>query len=72
MGMADKMPADHPFIIEIATEGIAHSTMNPAESHSSMHRSAQASALFRGKLAHRPAGRDDIECLEPVRVGKAF
>jgi len=37
-----------------------------------MHRPAQASALFRGKLAHRPAGRDDIECLEPVRIGKAF
>ena len=71
MGMSDKMPADHPFIIEIATEGISHPSMNPAEPHSGMHGVSQARAFLRGKFAAGPAGRNDIEGLEPVGIGKA-
>jgi hypothetical protein len=72
MGMADKMSADHPFIIEIAPEGISHPSMNPAKPHSGMHGAAQAGALLVGKLPAGPAGRDDVESPEPVRIGKAF
>ena len=72
MGMADKMSADHPLIIKIATEGIPHSTMNPTKPDSRTHSVSQTRAFLMGKLPAGPAGRDDIEGLEPVRVGKAF
>lgn len=72
MGMTYEMPANHPFIIEIPTEGISHAAMNSAETYSMVHGSTQTRAFLRGKAPHRPAWRDDIECLEPVHIGKAL
>jgi hypothetical protein len=46
--------------------------MNPAKPHSGLHGTAQAGAFLRGKLAAGPAGKNDIECLEPVGICKAI
>jgi len=46
--------------------------MNPAKPDSRTHGVLQAGAFLRGKLPAGPAGRNNIEGLEPVRISKAF
>ena len=66
------MTTDHPFVIKVTTEGIAHAAMNAAQSDPGMHGVPQALALFGCKPSASPARRNDIKSLEPDRVGEAL
>ena len=68
--MADKVAADHPFLIEIAAESVTHPAVDPGQSSARANRFAKAPTPLHRELSHRPARRNDVKRAQPIRIGK--